>query len=99
MHHNGKREDLNAYVYYGSPEGLSERRQQLLPAPSCISVTVGDFNGDGRPDLAFVCQDWHELPESYSHVEGELDLESPGVHVRSKSDRYVRIFYQTELGT
>ena len=98
MHHNGKREDLNAFVYYGSPEGLSERRQQLLPAPSCISVTVGDFNGDGRPDLAFVCQDHHELPETYSHVERELDAEAPGVHVSARSDRYVRIFYQSALG-
>ena len=98
MHHNGKREDLNAFVYYGSPEGLSERRQQLLPAPSCISVTVGDFNGDGRPDLAFVCQDYHELPETYSHVERELDAEAPGVHVSAKSERYVRIFYQSALG-
>ena len=93
---NGKREDLNAFVYYGSPEGLSERRQQLLPAPSCISVTSGDFNGDGRPDLAFVCQDFHALPEAYGVW--EVNLEAPGVHITSKSDRYVRIFYQTELG-
>ena len=75
MRGNGKRSDLNAFVYYGAPEGLSERRQQLLPAPACVSVTVGDFNGDGRPDLAFVCQD---RPK--------------------ESDRYVRIFYQSELG-
>ena len=80
MRGNGKREDLNAFVYYGSPDGLSERRQQLLPAPSCVSVAVGDFNGDGRPDLAFVCQAWE------------------GSHLPFKSDRFVRIFYQSELG-
>ena len=80
MRGNGKREDLNAFVYYGSAEGLSERRQQLLPAPSCVSVAVGDFNGDGRLDLAFVCQAWE------------------GSHVPFKSDRFVRIFYQTEIG-
>ena len=80
MRGNGKREDLNAFVYYGSPEGLGERRQQLLPAPACVSVAVGDFNGDGRPDLAFVCQAWE------------------GSHVPFKSDRFVRIFYQSELG-
>ena len=80
MRGNGKREDLNAFVYYGSAEGLSERRQQLLPAPSCVSVAVGDFDGDGRLDLAFVCQAWE------------------GSHVSFKSDRFVQVFYQTELG-
>ena len=72
---NGLRADLNAFIYYGSPEGLSERRQQILPAPICISVAVGDFNGDGRPDIAFLCQIEHRSRE-----------------------RYVRIFYQSELG-
>ncbi len=54
MWENGIRPDLNAFVYYGTPEGWSERFRQLLPVPSCTSVAVGDFNGDGRPDLAFV---------------------------------------------
>ena len=80
MRGNGKREDLNAFVYYGSPDGLSERRHQLLPAPACVSVAAGDFNGDGRPDLAFVCQAWE------------------GSHVAFEKDRYVRVFYQSELG-
>ena len=55
MFHNGERFDLNAFVYYGSEEGFTERRHQRLPAPHCLSVAAGDFNGDGRPDLAFVC--------------------------------------------
>ncbi|MCX6992890.1 MAG: VCBS repeat-containing protein [Kiritimatiellaeota bacterium] len=45
--------DLNAFVYYGSPEGLSERYRIELPAPNCTAVAVGDFNGDGLPDIAF----------------------------------------------
>lgn len=53
MWENGIRADLNAFVYYGAPGGWSERYRQLLPAPSCTSVAVGDFDGDGRPDLAF----------------------------------------------
>lgn len=56
MWYNGIRQDLNAFIYYGSPEGWSERRTHQVPAPACTSVTAGDFNGDGRPDLAFLCQ-------------------------------------------
>ena len=52
---NGIRADLNAFVYYGSPEGLTERYHLEIPAPSATCVTAGDFNGDGRPDLAFIC--------------------------------------------
>ena len=53
--HNGLRPDLNAFVYYGGPDGFSERRQQILPAPMAVSVAAGDFDG-GRPTLAFLCQ-------------------------------------------
>jgi len=56
MQYNGTSRLLNAIVYYGSPEGLSERYQLHLPAPGATSVTVGDFNGDGRPDIAFLCE-------------------------------------------
>ena len=55
MLHNGARGDLNAFVYYSGDGGFSERRHQLLPAPACVSIAAGDFNGDGRPDLAMVC--------------------------------------------
>ena len=56
MRNNGIRPDLNATVYFGAPDGMSERRHQQLPIPQCESVAAGDFNGDGRPDLAFVSQ-------------------------------------------
>jgi len=49
--------ELNAFIYYGSPEGLTERYCRLLPAPKCTSIAVGDFNGDGRPDIAMVVAD------------------------------------------
>ena len=54
MFYNGIRRDLNAYLYYGGPDGYGEGRVQYLPAPYCTSVAAGDFNGDGKPDLAFV---------------------------------------------
>ena len=52
---NGTEPELNAFVY-GGPEGFGERRHQQLPVPFCNSVAAGDFNGDGRPDLAFIRQ-------------------------------------------
>ncbi len=55
MSYDGVRRDLNAIVYYGAPDGLSESYQRHLPAPKSTSVTAGDFNGDGLVDLAFVC--------------------------------------------
>jgi hypothetical protein len=55
MWYNGIRRDLNAFIYYGSPDGWSERRHQQLPAPSCTSVAAGDLKGSGRTDLVFLC--------------------------------------------
>ena len=54
MRYDGISVHLNAFVYYGSQEGYTERRHQKLPVPWCISCTSGDFNGNGKKDLAFV---------------------------------------------
>ncbi len=54
MGYDGIREDLNAFVYFGSSEGYGERRHLRLSAPACLSTAAGDLNGDGRPDLAFL---------------------------------------------
>ena len=53
--YNGIGHYMNALIYYGGPDGWSERHHQRLPAPVCTAVAAGDFNGDGRPDLAFLC--------------------------------------------
>ena len=53
-HYGGEAFDVNAFIYYGGPDGWSERRTQRLPAPWSASVAVGDLNGNGRPDLAFL---------------------------------------------
>lgn len=55
MLNNGISRELNAMVYYGDARGWSENRQTRLPAPCCTAVAAGDFNDDGRVDLAFSC--------------------------------------------
>lgn len=52
--HNGTLADLSAIIYFGGPEGLSEKYKVELPAPGSVGVCAGDFNGDGRMDLAFL---------------------------------------------
>jgi hypothetical protein len=43
---------LNSFVYFGSRDGLSERFHHRLPAPACTGSAIGDFDGDGRLELA-----------------------------------------------
>jgi len=50
---NGSISDLAAFIYWGSPEGLTERYKTELHAPNCRAVAAGDFNGSGRMDIAF----------------------------------------------
>jgi hypothetical protein len=55
-HYDGAGFDVNAIIYYGSAGQWGEQAVQYLPVPSCRAVAAGDFNGDGRMDLAFQCQ-------------------------------------------
>jgi hypothetical protein len=82
MLYNGTAPELNAFVYYGAADGFSERRRQLLPVPYCISVAAGDFDGDGKPDLAFL------RSREMASIENNLD----------QADRLLRVFIQSELG-
>lgn len=52
--YNGVTNYVYAQIYYGSPEGYSSKRMLNLWAPSCKDVEIGDFDGDGRKDIAFV---------------------------------------------
>lgn len=49
--------DLNALAYFAGDHGFGEQAVQYLPAPLAISVAIGDFNGDGRADVAIQSRD------------------------------------------
>ncbi len=40
-------------IYFGSPEGYSEKRHIRIPTPYAEDCCHGDFNGSGKPALAF----------------------------------------------
>ena len=49
--------ELNSLAYFDGENGFGEQAMQLLPAPLAISTAIGDFNGDGRADVAIQCRD------------------------------------------
>ena len=84
MEKSGAAGKRNAYVYYGGPDGLSERYHTQLPAPKCTSVTAGDFNGDGKPDVAMItCRKLRVFYQSKCGLEAKafVDLDLAGVQL------------------
>ena len=54
--HNAKRSkayewDSDVYIYWGGPDGFSESRRTQLPAHTCNSLAIADFNNDGILDI------------------------------------------------
>jgi len=81
-HYGGVTFKQNCSIYFGSPEGLSERYRQELPAPLCTSVAAGDFNGNGKTDIAFLTNGRVRIfyqtalgfePKRYTDLEIEAD--------------------------
>lgn len=52
-------EKVDTWIYWGTPGGYSAEHRTKLPAYDARAVVVGDFNGDGWPDLAIACQ-WQD---------------------------------------
>jgi len=49
--YNGARNELNAYVYWGSASGFSTEKRTLLPTQGAEAVVAADLNGDGWPEI------------------------------------------------
>ncbi|PYV13554.1 MAG: hypothetical protein DMG07_14160 [Acidobacteria bacterium] len=50
----GYKDNLESWIYWGSSTGYDVRRRSSVPTISAVDCAVGDFNGDGRPDLVFL---------------------------------------------
>ena len=50
----GYRLHLESYIYWGNADGYHSTRRTSIPSISAADVTMGDWNGDGMQDLAFV---------------------------------------------
>ena len=99
---NGTHSDVTAYVYYGGPDGLSERHKIELPAPDARGVAIGDFNGDGLPDIAFVSAGglriFYQRPEGHFMPAEHTDYDLPVTHLAAADldgdgccDLYIRL--------
>ncbi len=51
---DGAKADVSAYLYWGGADGYSENRKTELYAPDSLGVAAGDFNGDGKIEIAFL---------------------------------------------
>ncbi|MBM3774655.1 MAG: VCBS repeat-containing protein, partial [Acidobacteria bacterium] len=51
---------MNAYVYWGGPQGYSAERRSGLPGLHSTDAAIEDFNRDGWPDLVFTAGAAHQ---------------------------------------
>lgn len=102
---NGTHTDITAIIYYGSKEGLSEKYKVELPVPSSTGVAAGDFNGDGKPDLAFISE--NHLRIFYQNEYGivpfeyiDLDLNTVSISAADiDGDGYCDLYVKRADGT
>lgn len=50
----GPRDNCESYIYWGGPAGFSTEHRSSLPTHNALDCAVGDYNGDGALDVAFI---------------------------------------------
>lgn len=77
---------MNSSVYWGGPEGWSDRFHSELFTPYVRDACAGDLDHDGHPDLVFLCSSTVGMNRSYVYWGGadgysdrrHLEFETPG---------------------
>ena len=102
---NGTHTDITAFIYFGSPQGLTEKYKMELPVPNATGVTVGDFNGNGKLDVAFICgksirvfyqNNYGIVPFEYKDIEFETSSIT-GVDI--DNDGYSDLYFKLKDGS
>ncbi len=52
-HYDGKKYDINSYIYWGSSTGFSTRSRTELPTIGAAGNSIADLNNDGYLDIVF----------------------------------------------
>jgi hypothetical protein len=58
-HGTATRESIACYLYWGGPDGFRRSRKTILRCDSVSDAIAGDFNHDGRLDVAVSCHTKH----------------------------------------
>jgi len=78
--YDGVSNEVYAQIYYGSAAGVTPKYRFQLWAPSCKDVEIGDFNGDGRKDIAFISRERLRIfyqDETGFRSNGFVDIDLP----------------------
>ena len=83
---DGQHSDIASIIYFGSEKGLTEKYKMELPAPNATDIAVGDFNGDGKKEIMFVCH--NKLRMFYQKGRGFgpahlIDYDIPAAYIAS----------------
>jgi hypothetical protein len=92
------REDLACHFYWGGPDGFHRANRTTVFADSVNDSMAGDFNGDGRIDLAVACHTRHGDHRALSRV-----FYNDGNRFRSPRTQYLptngpHLMYATDVG-
>ena len=74
-HHDMAAPFASTDIYFGSPQGYSENYRIRIPTPYAVDCCSGDFNGSGKPSLAFAMPNYKTVRVFY---QTELGLEWEG---------------------